>query len=49
MDVNWVRSLFTVWVFISFVLVLYVVFSKRNKKKHEEAGNSIIDDDDTPH
>lgn len=49
MDVNWVRSLFTVWIFISFILVLYVVFSKRNKKKHEDAGNSIIQDDDSPH
>lgn len=32
MDANWARSLFTVWVFISFILVLYIVFNRRNKK-----------------
>lgn len=32
MDANWARSLFTVWVFISFILVLYIVFNRRNKR-----------------
>lgn len=48
MDVNWARSLFTVWIFVSFMLVLYLVLSKRNKGNYEEASRSIVDDDDTP-
>lgn len=49
MDINWVRSLFTVWVFVSFVLVLYITFHKRNKKNYDDAANSIMTDNDTPH
>lgn len=48
MDINVARSLFTVWVLISFVLVLYIVSRKRNKKNYDDAANSIIDDDDMP-
>ena len=48
MDVNWARSLFTVAVFVSFMLVLYIVLNKRNKTNYDEASRSIIDDDDTP-
>ncbi|MDO4696197.1 MAG: CcoQ/FixQ family Cbb3-type cytochrome c oxidase assembly chaperone [Neisseria sp.] len=48
MDINWVRSLFTVWVFISFILVLYIVLNKRNKKNYDDASRCIVDDDDTP-
>ncbi|MDO4641349.1 MAG: CcoQ/FixQ family Cbb3-type cytochrome c oxidase assembly chaperone [Neisseria sp.] len=48
MDINWVRSLFTIWIFVCFILVLYIVFNKRNKKNHEDAANSIIEDDDSP-
>ncbi len=48
MDVNWARSLFTVWVFVSFALVLYIVLSKRNKANYEEASRSVIEDQDTP-
>ena len=49
MDVNWARSLFTVLVFICFMLVLYIVMNKRNKSNYDEASRSIIDDDDTAH
>ena len=48
MDLNWARSLFTVWVFISFIFVLYVVTRKRNKKNYDDAAKSIMDDEDTP-
>ncbi|MBF0803208.1 MULTISPECIES: CcoQ/FixQ family Cbb3-type cytochrome c oxidase assembly chaperone [Neisseria] len=48
MDINWVRSLFTVWVFISFMLVLYVVLNKRNKRNYDAAANSIMEDNDIP-
>lgn len=47
MDVNSVRILFTVWIFISFMLVLYIVYNKRNKANYDEASQSVIDDDDT--
>lgn len=49
MDVNWARSLFTVLVFICFMLVLYIVMNKRNKLNYDEASRSIIEDDDTAH
>ena len=49
MDVNWARSLFTVLVFVSFVLVLYIVLNKRNKTNYDEASRSIVEDDDSPH
>lgn len=48
MDLNWARTLFTVCVFISFMLVLCIVFNKRNKSNYQDAANSIIDDTDTP-
>lgn len=48
MDLNSVRSLFTVWIFISFVLVLYIVLSKRNTGNYQDAARSIVDDPDTP-
>ncbi|MDO5640596.1 MAG: CcoQ/FixQ family Cbb3-type cytochrome c oxidase assembly chaperone [Neisseria sp.] len=48
MDINWIRSLFTLWVFVSFVLVLYIVFNRRNKQNYHDAANSIMDDHDTP-
>ena len=46
MDANWARSLFTVWVFISFILVLYIVFNRRNKKNYDNAANSIFENDE---
>lgn len=45
MDINWVRSLFTLLVFISFVLVLYIVYNKRNRQSYDDAANSIFDND----
>lgn len=46
MDINTVRSLFTVLIFISFILVLYIVFSRRNKRNYDDAANSIFDDEE---
>lgn len=48
MDINWARSLFTVCVFVSFMLVLYVVLHKRNKRNYDDAAKSIMEDNDTP-
>ena len=44
MDINGIRSLFTVWIFICFLLVLYIVFNRRNKKNYDDAANSICDE-----
>ena len=46
MDASGARSLFTVWVFISFILVLYIVFNRRNKKNYDDAASSIFDNDE---
>lgn len=48
MDINWARSLFTLWVFVSFILVLYIVFNRRNKQNYDDAASSIMNDNDTP-
>lgn len=48
MDLTWARVFFTVCVFISFMLVLAIVFSRRNKSNYQDAANSIIDDPDVP-
>jgi cytochrome c oxidase cbb3-type subunit 4 len=37
-----------VWVFVSFILVLYIVLNRRNKQNYRDAANSIMDDNDTP-
>lgn len=48
MDLNSARVLFMAWIIVSFALVLYVVFSKRNKDNYRDAARSIVDDSDTP-
>lgn len=48
MDLNWARTLFTVCVFISFMLVLLIVWNKRNRANYDDAARSIVDDNDTP-
>ena len=48
MDLTWARVLFTLLVFNFVVLMLYIVYHKRNKSGYQEVGQSIIDDPDTP-
>ena len=48
MDANWARSLFTVVIFVSFMLILFIVLNKRNKQNYQDAAQSIIDDPDAP-
>lgn len=48
MDFTWARVLFTLWVFISFILMLYVVYNRRNKEGYQNVAQSILDDEDTP-
>lgn len=47
MDINWIRSLFTILIFVSFMFVIYIVFSRRNKQNYDDAANSIFDNDET--
>lgn len=48
MDLTWARVLFTVGVFVFFMLVLVRVFSKQNKRGYEELAQTIVNDPDTP-
>ncbi|MDO4433416.1 MAG: CcoQ/FixQ family Cbb3-type cytochrome c oxidase assembly chaperone [Alysiella sp.] len=48
MDMTWARVAFTICVFISFMLVLLIVTSRRNKANYDDAAKSIVDDPDTP-
>lgn len=48
MDLIWAKVMFTVLVFMSFLLVLLIVFNKRNKGNYDAAAHSIVDDPDTP-
>ena len=48
MDINWIRSLFTLLIFVSFMLVIYIVFSRRNKQNYDEAARSIFDNNEDP-
>lgn len=49
MDVTWARSLYTVLVFISFALILFVAYNRKAKKRYDDVAQSLIDDDDIPH
>ena len=49
MDLTWARSLSTVLVFISFMLILLVAYNRKSKKGYEDIAQSLIDDDDIPH
>lgn len=48
MNLGLAHGLFTLWVLVSFILVLYVVLSKRNKSNYEDVASTIIEDPDTP-
>lgn len=46
MDINIIRSLVTFFLFIFFIVMIYQVFSRKNKKHYEDAGNLLFDDGD---
>lgn len=48
MDLTWARILFTLLVFVSFMLVLYIVFNKRNQANYDDVASIIVNDPDTP-
>jgi cytochrome c oxidase cbb3-type subunit 4 len=45
MDINDLRTIFTVLAFGTFVYVVWWAFSSRRKREFEEAANLILDDD----
>ena len=40
------RELFTLFCFVSFMLILWYAYSKRNKTTLDSVGRSVIEDDD---
>lgn len=46
MDITLIRSLVTFLLFVFFIILIYQVFSKKNKKHYEDAGNLLFDDGD---
>jgi cytochrome c oxidase cbb3-type subunit IV len=46
MDINSIRSLVTLALFVLFVVLIYQVFSKKNKSHYEDAANIVFDDGD---
>lgn len=48
MDLIWTRVMFTICVFISFMMILFIVTRKSNKANYDDAARSIINDPDTP-
>ncbi|BAK75866.1 Cbb3-type cytochrome oxidase components FixQ/CcoQ [Pseudogulbenkiania sp. NH8B] len=40
------RSLFTVFCFVVFIVILLGAYSKKSKKRYEEAANQLFLDDD---
>ncbi|MCW8878934.1 MAG: cbb3-type cytochrome c oxidase subunit 3 [Kangiellaceae bacterium] len=46
MDINLVRGLITLALFVLFMVLIYQVFSKKNKRRYEDAANLVFDDGD---
>jgi len=45
-DINIIRSLITLALFILFIFLIYQVFSKKNKSHYEDAANLVFEDGD---
>ena len=46
MDINLVRSLITLALFVLFLVLIFQVFRKKNKRHYEDAANLVFDDGD---
>ncbi|MET1253854.1 cbb3-type cytochrome oxidase subunit 3 [Aliikangiella maris] len=46
MDINLIRSLITLALFILFIVLIYQVYSKKNKRRYEDAANLVFKDGD---
>ncbi len=45
-DINLIRSLITLALFILFVILIIQVFSKKNKRHYEDVAKTVFDDGD---
>lgn len=45
-DINWIRSLVTLALFVLFIALIALVFSKKNKHRYEDAANLVFKDGD---
>lgn len=45
MDINDLRSLFTVLAFMAFVAIVFWAWSDRRREKFDEASRMVLDDD----
>jgi cytochrome c oxidase cbb3-type subunit 4 len=48
MDINDLRSIITVLVFITFIGIVWWAYSDRRKQAYDEAARSVLDDDTPP-
>jgi cytochrome c oxidase cbb3-type subunit 4 len=48
MDINDLRSIITVLIFIAFIGIVWWAYSDRRKQAYEEAARQILDDDMPP-
>ena len=46
MDINLIRSLITLALFLLFLVLIWQVFSKKNKRHYEDASKLVFDDGD---
>ncbi|WP_444994090.1 cbb3-type cytochrome oxidase subunit 3 [Aliikangiella sp. IMCC44359] len=46
MDINLVRSLITLALFVLFIILIYQVYRKKNKRHYEEAAHLLFTDGD---
>lgn len=46
MDINDLRSLFTVLVFVTFIGIVWWAYSARRKQSFDEAAQLVLEDDD---
>jgi len=45
-DINLIRSLVTLALFLLFIVLIWQVFSKKNKRHYEDASKLVFDDGD---
>ena len=48
MDINDLRSLFTVLAFIAFIGIVWWAYSDRRKDAYDQAARSVLEDDTPP-
>ncbi len=46
MDINDLRALFTVLLFLAFIGIVWWAYSSKRKRSFDDAANSVFDEDD---